>query len=865
MLSPDRWKAISPYLDQALEMTEAERADWLVRLGWENPALAADLEALLQEHRTLARQEFLELGPSLPVKPARDGQAMGQTLGPYTLVSPIGSGGMGTVWLAERTDGRFERRVAIKFPSLARMDREGQERFQREGKLLGRVAHPNIAALADAGVSAMGQPYLVLEHVAGEPIDRYCDDRRLDVEGRLRLFLDVLSAVAHAHANLIVHRDLKPSNVLVTREGQVKLLDFGIAKLLQGETPGQEATALTREGGAMTPEYAAPEQIRGEAVTTATDVYSLGVVLYVLLTGQHPAGATRGSPAELVKSIVETEAPRPSDSVAAGRARREEATAEAANRGTTPERLRRLLRGDLDTIVAKALKKDPRERYGSVTALADDLRRHLKHEPIDARPDTLAYRTAKFVRRNRTAVALGSLAVLGSVAFGVAMAVQARTIARERSRAERVSGFLVDAFQVSDPGQARGSTITAREVLDRGAARLEKGLEEEPETRASLLETMGRVYLHLGLYKKAEELLGRSAALRERILGKDDPLTMKSRHWEILAIYPQDRNKEAEERCRSLLAHERRVLGEDHPGTLATLNTLAVTVDNQLRPAEALGIHRQVLEKRRRILGPDHEESIWSLNNVGWGLYMTGRPAEAEELLREAVERSARLHGRDHPDTLWFLQNLANVLDGVGRFPEAEALQREVLEGRRRVLGPDHSATLGAEHGLARILSHAERYDEAEPIYLKVLVDLRRIWGPEHSSVLSAMYGMASSVYWQPGRFDKAETMLHDTYEMARRAHEDGYAAMASYNLACLAALARDKEKALGWMRKSVQSGLSDAEGMMQDPDLLPLRDDPEFRRLVAAARANPPQVTPPVDLSAETVSNHARPPAPGR
>ena len=312
------------------------------------------------------------------------------------------------MWLAERSDGRFERRVAVKFIHIALMGKGGEARFKREGSILGRLAHPHIAELVDAGVSAAGQPYLVLEYVEGESIDRYCDHQTLVVEARIRLFLEVLEAVAHAHANLIVHRDLKPSNVLVNKDGQVKLLDFGIAKLLEGEAVDGAATLLTVEGGrAMTPEYAAPEQVTGAPITTATDIYALGVLLYVLLTGQHPAGDNLRSPADLVKAIVDSDPTRPSDVVTTAKNPGEEITTNAARRTTTPEKLSRLLRGDLDTIVAKALKKNPRERYASVTALADDLQRYLRHEPIAARPDTLAYRATKFVRRNRVVVTFG--------------------------------------------------------------------------------------------------------------------------------------------------------------------------------------------------------------------------------------------------------------------------------------------------------------------------------------------------------------------------------------------------------------------------------------------------------------------------
>ncbi len=427
-LSPDQWQALSPYLDQALAMTDDARAAWLSSLGEQDPALAAQLGALLDEHRVLAQEGFLENGRF--ALPNSTGLA-GQTLGPYTLISQIGQGGMGNVWLARRSDARFERQAAVKFVSIALAGRTTEERFKREGSILGRLSHPHIADLLDAGISSDGKPYLILEYVDGTTIDQYCDQHKLDLEARVRLFLDVLSAVAHAHANLIVHRDIKPSNVLVTTGGEVKLLDFGIAKLLEGEGQTGVATLLTHEGGsAFTPQYAAPEQLTGQPVTTATDVYALGVLLYLLLSGRHPAGSGAHSPAELVKAVLDLEPPRASDAVTS-----DDSSLMAERRGTTADKLRRELRGDLDTIVGKALKKSPQERYASVTEFANDLQRYLKHEPISARPDTLAYRTAKFVRRNRTVVVLTATAialVIGSLSTGLWIANRERKVAERR-------------------------------------------------------------------------------------------------------------------------------------------------------------------------------------------------------------------------------------------------------------------------------------------------------------------------------------------------------------------------------------------------------------------------------------------------
>ena len=312
-LNPNQWQALSPHLDQALELSTEDRSIWLSLLRTQNPLLADQLEVLLFEHHVLAEEGFLERHT---VELPSVSSLANQTFGLYRLVSQIGQGGMSSVWLAERIDGRFERQVAVKFLNSALMGKIAEERFKREGRILGHLAHPHIAELIDAGVSHAGQPYLVLEYVQGDHVDCYCDEKKLNLEARIRIFLDVLAAVEHAHANLIVHRDLKPSNVLVRTDGQVKLLDFGIAKLIGGEDASGVATLLTREGGALTPAYAAPEQLTGQTITTATDVYALGVLLYELLTGQHPAGRGPHTHANLVKAILDTEAVRPSDIVA---------------------------------------------------------------------------------------------------------------------------------------------------------------------------------------------------------------------------------------------------------------------------------------------------------------------------------------------------------------------------------------------------------------------------------------------------------------------------------------------------------------------------------------------------------------------
>jgi eukaryotic-like serine/threonine-protein kinase len=409
VLVPGRWRELSPLLDRALDLDGEARAIWLGGLRAGDPTLAAELDALLTAGEVAGARRFLEQGPlAMPFGTS----LAGQVVGTYTLLAPIGQGGMGSVWLARRNEGE----VAIKLLNAELIGRIGEERFRREGTILARLTHPNIAHLIDAGVSPWGQPYLVLEHVEGEHLDLYCDSRSIDIEHRVRLFLDLLDAVAHAHSREIVHRDLKPSNVLVSGDGRVKLLDFGIAKLLDGDGAAGAATALSRDGAsALTPEFAAPEQMTGDPITIRTDIYALGALLYLLLSGRHPAGAARSSPAQLVRAIVDTEPLRLSRTVGDRRdGAREAERARAAQRDSTPERLRRELAGDLDTIVGTALRKRPADRYATVQAFADDLRRYLDRRPISARARTAAARVARFLRWRRPPVAPGARALLSS-------------------------------------------------------------------------------------------------------------------------------------------------------------------------------------------------------------------------------------------------------------------------------------------------------------------------------------------------------------------------------------------------------------------------------------------------------------------
>jgi len=493
---PVRWKVLSPLLDELLDADPGERRARLESLRREDPLLAAELEAFLAHSAAADREQFLD-GVAAPVEVSLEGK----TVGNYTLIASIGSGGMGSVWLAQRNDGRFERQVAIKFLNLGLPGDVGAERFRLEGNILARLTHPNIARLLDAGVSATGQPYLVLDYIEGVPIDRWCEDRGLDVDARVRLFLDVLAAVAHAHSNLILHRDLKPSNILVAANGEVKLLDFGIAKLLDDAGPAGPAADSGRTlGHAFTPDYAAPEQIQGRAVTTATDVYALGVLLHVLLSGRHPTARSEATPLERLQAVIDREPTRLPLAAA------------------TPA-LARALAGDLENIVAKALRKAPAQRYASPVEMAEDLRRYLGSEPVSARPDSIGYRARKFAVRHRWGLAAAAAIGLAlSVGAGVA-AWQAVEANQRRAQAELEAKRATASLDLlylaySDPG-----AMPAKDMLER-LAKIRQVIRQnadEPQVKLMLLGRLGGRYLELGAIDETLEVLDEMRTLARNV------------------------------------------------------------------------------------------------------------------------------------------------------------------------------------------------------------------------------------------------------------------------------------------------------------------------------------------------------------
>jgi serine/threonine-protein kinase len=742
---------------EALDRPAAERRAFLDAACGGLLDLRAEAESLLAAYER--SDDFLEAldttrGAAL-LDSAEEVDAVGRRVGPYRLARELGRGGMGVVYLADRVEGGFEQRAAVKLVKRG-MDTDAiLRRFLRERQILAALEHPNVARLLDGGVSADGQPYFAMEYVEGEPLTRHCDARGLGVEERLRLFEEACRAVQHAHGKLVVHRDLKPSNILVTAEGRLKLLDFGIAKLLAEE---DDATALTQQGmRVLTLDYAAPEQVRGEAITTATDVYALGVVLYELLTGHLPYGTLRPGAAEAARVICDVE-PRPPSVAAAGR-----------------PRLARRLRGDLDTVVLKALSKEPARRYPSAEALAEDVRRHLAGHPVQARRDTIAYVAAKFVRRNRVWVAAAAVAALSLIVGLIGTAWQAAVAARERDRAraeteraEKVKEFLVDLFQASDPAQTRGEEVTVRQLLDRGAQRIEADLSGHPSLQAELFEIVAGISHELGRYEEARAL-GERALLRAReAYGAESPQAAKAMDTLGWIVHRSGDVGAAEELRRQTLDLRRRLLPADSLEIAESLVALGLVLRHRARLEEAEALMREALGIRVRRLGPEHLDTANALANLADVLHARGHYAAAAEEHRKVLRVRRQALGDRDPSVAYSLVSLGGALLQEGDQAAAEAAHREALDIRVRAYGEEHPLVSESRHHLAAALQSKGDLAAAVAMYRQVVAMDRKLKGGDHPDVAIVLGNLAHALA-QDGRFAEARPLFAEAVALHRR------------------------------------------------------------------------------------------------
>ncbi len=835
-MTPERWRRINELFEQEAALDPAGRAARLEAASGGDPELPAEVERLLAAD--LQAGSFLEnLVQWTPEEPSAAGGDLpaDRQIGPYRIEREIGQGGMGTVYLAARADGLFEKEVAVKVVRRGFDTADALRRFELEQRILARLEHPGIARLYDAGTTAEGRPYVVMEHVEGLPIHRWCEQHRLAVAERLKLFLEVCAAVHYAHQNLVAHRDLKPSNILVDAAGRPRLLDFGIAKLLSPE--GEVAADLTHAAQRpMTPGYASPEQIRGEPVTTASDVYSLGVLLYELLAGRQPFALAGLSPREMERIVSETEPQPPSRAAGSPEL--------LAGRPEGAERLRRLLAGDLDRIVLKAMHKEPGRRYATVDQLADDVRRHLTGLPVLARGDSFWYRAGKLVRRHKLAAALVlvvTTAGLGTAVLAVerARALERATAAlvradREAAKAREATDLLVELFKLSDRRETAGETVTAREVLRQGTQRVEATIAKQPEIAGELLGTIGRVYLNLGLPREAVPVLQRALAAHRRARGPRHPDVAAALDDLARALRDEGKYAAAEPLARHALALRRDLLGEDHPDVAASLGNLGVLLfrSGEYPAAEAaltealalrrrlplnervlLGdsltdlaflyqakaeygraesLFREAVEVYRQQLGPEHPTVASGLNNLAMTLYRKGDTAAAEPLLREALRLHRRDLGDDHPAVAASLENLSGMLAERGDFTAAEPLAREALALHRKTLGDRHPTVAGSINSLAVQIHSRGDLAAAERLFREVLALRREILPPEHPDIASSLLGLGA-VLSDRGEEKAAEPLLREALAIRRRVLPPGHWRIATVESELGGCLARQR------------------------------------------------------------------------
>ncbi|MDZ7654026.1 MAG: serine/threonine-protein kinase [Burkholderiaceae bacterium] len=703
-LAPGEWSTLRRLLDQALDTPATERADWLDALGPEDAPFRPRLQALLAHAGDApAKETVARLLDTLPqvetaqFAPAPHDAALaaGSTVGPYRLLRPLGEGGMGEVWLAERTDLLQQRQVALKLPRLVTGRARLAERLAREREILATLEHPNIARLYDAGLGADGQPWLALEYVEGERIDAWCARKALNVPARLRLFLQVARAVAHAHGRLVVHRDLKPANLLVTEAGDVRLLDFGIAKLLEdGRAQETELTQLA--GRALTPDYAAPEQILGQPIGTAADVYALGVVLFELLTGSRPYKLKRDSRAALEEAIAQAEVQRPSSVVG-------------------DARLRRRLRGDLDTIVLKALKRAPAERYSSVEALADDIERHLDQRPVRARPDRPGYRATRFLSRNRYAVAAVTAVLVTALAGAATSIWQARlaererdTALREKKNADEVKTFVLSMLRDAGPNNSAGKVLSAQEMLQRARGRIDTIDPARAEVRAELLTTVADSLLMLDDARGAEAVLRQAVAEAVPRLGAEHGLVLRARSMLAQSYRRQSRYGEMQAVLEAILPPLRQREDKLPNLLLSALVNLSNLNGDLFRFADADRAVQEGLALIDRRFNGRHVNSTLLLARRSQHLVRSGDAVAGLAHAERAVKLALEMHGGNarHAMVLFARSARADALLASGRTDEAVTLMDAVL-----------ADTEAAFDGRAR--QYAQRLMASVPIYLQ--------------------------------------------------------------------------------------------------------------------------------------------------
>lgn len=789
---PVTWERVQAIFHDALDRPPEGRDLFIAESCLGDAELEANVRSLLASHE---EDGFISLLDDAHQAPRLYGLEKDQ-VGPWRILRPLGQGGMGMVFLARREEDDVEQTVALKLLRLDYVDQQLVARFRAERRILARLEHPGIARLIAAGATETGQPYFAMEFVEGTSLLDYCQRHQLAIEDRIGLFLEVCGAVEYAHQQLVVHRDLKPGNILVTEERRPKLLDFGVAKLLDTD---EASSGTTRTGGWFTPEYASPEQLRHEPVTTLSDVYALGVVLYELLTGSRPFDLRGLSPASIEQKLSHETPPRPGDRM-------------------DDPRQARLIRGDLDTIILKALAAEPRRRYASVRELADDIRRWQENEPVRARPDRWTYRASKFAQRHRVGVLAVATTLVTLVGALGAVTWQATVAASARDRAEQalaesqsVSQFLAELFQAADPSRVAGDTGTARAILRQGVARVD-GLSGQPLVQARMLDALGLVFLNLGEYDRARDFTARSLALRREGLEPShmDIAVSLQHHGRVLRFLSRydeserdylealdilrrsgrdrtplaaellgdlgflmpylGRDEDASRYYREMLELERSLRGDRHPAVAEAIVRLAGINRRRGEYVQAESLLRDALVRLRRDAGPWDLRTATAHFHLGDLIILRGGDtAEAEQLYRDGLRIYRSTPGAGNGG-VHGLGSLARLESSRGNHAAAETLLRESLQLNQSLFGSSGPGVAGATEGVAVELSRQGRYAEAVQMQREAL----RLWlesvGPEHAAVASCVHALAQMLI-EAGQYAEAESLLVDVIALRRRLH----------------------------------------------------------------------------------------------
>ena len=809
-MNSDRWQKIGIIFDEALKLKEPERTEFLQSACENDIEMIKEIRSLIEADQEVP--EILQGNASDSISILNTENYKGKIIGNYRIISQIAEGGMGSVFLAERADGQFDQKVALKIIKPGMSSDEIIKRFKSERQILARLQHPNIARLLDGGLTNDNLPFFTMEYVEGEMIDVYCDKKSLSIDERLELFIKVCKAIQYAHQNLVIHRDLKPGNIIIKDDGTVKLLDFGIAKVFADDN-STERTALTKTGlHIMTPEYASPEQIRNENITTATDIYSLGLILYKLLTGEKAYEIKNYSPLELEKIICHTEPQKPSTAVKSLKTNDKIKTEKVCStRNTQPDKLFKKLSNDLDNICMMALRKEPERRYASVEQFQLDISRYLHGKPVSARQSTIKYRTGKFISRHKVSV-ISAAAIFLIITFLTTFYTIQLKKERDKARTEaqkstEVAAFLKNIFKVSDPYQARGETITARELLEKGSKKINQELSEQPDIKATMLDLIGNVYINLGLYDKSEPLLKEALNIREKISknsldeGKsmnslvtlyltkgeyskafpllsqsliifdklsekndeDYALLLSNMAWYYYSVGNFDRSDSLYKVVVNILVQN---YGNKNELLYTTMNNLALNYHEENKYEESGKIFKETLELQKKFYGnKPHPELSTTTYNYAELLRDQGKLNEAEKMFKSSLAMDIQLHGPEHPDVAYSLQGLASIYRIKGNFKEADKLFKKVLQMRIKFLGKEHPDVAYATYNVGLMYFTEEKYDSSKKYFESALLMHRKLNGPNHPSVAKSLNKLGI-INYREAKYKKAEAQIRQSMKM---------------------------------------------------------------------------------------------------